>query len=124
MWDVAHLARKGGALFLLRISTAPRNPRISSSCLNARTDVSKESTGRLGAMAYLVERLPSGQVRCPSKEETFFSAASEDLTPLQRHSPPGFQVFENEFPSCTVRTGRARKSRMASITALNSTFST
>ncbi len=61
MWDVAHLARKAGALFLLRIPTAPRSPRISSSCLNARTDVSKESTARFGAMACLVERLPSKQ---------------------------------------------------------------
>src|SRR6266851_3602070 len=70
------------------------------------------------------ERLPSGQVRRPSKVETFFSAASAYLTLLQRQGPPGFHVFENEFPSCTVRTGRARKSRMASISALNSTFST
>jgi hypothetical protein len=46
------------------------------------------------------------------------------LQKTQRQGPPGFQVFVNEFPSCTVRTGRARKSRMASITALNSTFST
>jgi len=52
------------------------------------------------------ERLPSGQVRRPSKVETFFSASSAYLTLLQRQGPPGFHVFENEFPSCTVRTGR------------------
>lgn len=43
---------------------------------------------------------------------------------FQRQGPPGFHVFVNECPSWTVRTGRARKVRMASITTLNSVFST
>jgi len=36
----------------------------------------------------------------------------------------GLPRLRDDFPSCTVRTGRARKFRMASITTLNSTVST